>query len=134
MTDWSKILTTGASIISILFGIWHFSVPKKWKWKSYINPEATELILAIRAINIFFSLSLVLFGTIILLLIHLPTTHRNTLIIILSALSILWATRIILQIFYPQGTMSPLLKYGMLCSFTIVWMAYSTSLFLIILL
>jgi hypothetical protein len=58
----AKILVTIGSTASIGFGIWHFSVPKVWKWYSYIDPTATELIVAVRAINVFFSLSLVLFG------------------------------------------------------------------------
>lgn len=37
--------------------------PGMWKWYSYIDPNATELIAAIRAINMFFSLSLVFIFT-----------------------------------------------------------------------
>ena len=44
------------------FGIWHFFVPRIWNWYSYIKPEATELFAAVRAVNFFFSLSLVLIG------------------------------------------------------------------------
>ena len=58
-----KIFTTFGSIISIGFGIWHFFVPGIWNWYSYIDKIATELVIAVRAINIFFSLLLVLLGT-----------------------------------------------------------------------
>ena len=34
------------SSASIGFGIWHFFVPGAWKWYSYIDPNATELIVA----------------------------------------------------------------------------------------
>jgi hypothetical protein len=57
-----KILTTIGSIISIGFGIWHFFIPNIWNWYSYIDKTATELVIAVRAINIFFSLLLVLLG------------------------------------------------------------------------
>ena len=53
-----RILITIGSLISVGFGIWHFFVPKLWKWYSYIDSRAKELIVAVRAINIFFSLSL----------------------------------------------------------------------------
>jgi len=64
-----KIFVMIGSSASIGFGIWHFFVPRAWKWYSYIDPNATELILAVRAINVFFSLSLVLFGLLNLLFI-----------------------------------------------------------------
>jgi hypothetical protein len=56
-----KILVVVGSSASIGFRIWHFFVPYAWKWYSYIDPKATELIVVVRAINVFFSLSLVLF-------------------------------------------------------------------------
>jgi len=49
-----KILVTFGSSASIGFGIWHFSVPKAWKGYSYIDTNATELVKAMRAINVFF--------------------------------------------------------------------------------
>lgn len=58
----SRILITVGSGVSIGFGIWHFFVPRIWNWYSYIDASATELILAVRALNLLFSLSLVLFG------------------------------------------------------------------------
>jgi len=49
-----KILVIVSSLASIGFGIWHFFVPSIWNWYTYINQQATELILAVRAINVFF--------------------------------------------------------------------------------
>ena len=63
MSILAKILVTFGSSASIAFGVWHFFVPRAWKWYSYIDPNATELIAAIRAINMFFSLSLVFIFT-----------------------------------------------------------------------
>ena len=57
-----KICVMIGSGVSIGFGIWHFFVPQLWNWYAYIDSYATELSMAVRAINIFFSLSLVLFG------------------------------------------------------------------------
>jgi hypothetical protein len=53
----ARILVILGSSASIGFGIWHFFVPEAWKWYSYIDANATELVTAVRAINAFFSLS-----------------------------------------------------------------------------
>ena len=58
----AKILCTLGSAITIGFGTWHFFVPKMYKWYSYMDSSATELAVAVRATNVFFSLSLVLIG------------------------------------------------------------------------
>lgn len=48
-----KTLVTIGSSASIGFGAWHFFVPQAWKWYSYIDSSATELVAAVRAINAF---------------------------------------------------------------------------------
>jgi len=127
-----KILTTLGSIITICFGLWHFFVPKLWNWYSYIDPKATELVLAIRAINIFFSLSLVLIGISNIILIYSSMSNRYSIMIVLSVSIILWVTRSIVQIVYPQGTINSFLQYGMLVAFIIVSLLYITSFILIL--
>jgi hypothetical protein len=82
-----KVLVTIGSSASIGFGIWHFFVPKAWKWYSYIDINATELVVAVRAINVFFSLSLILFGIINLLFIYGDKSNRYSLIVVLAATS-----------------------------------------------
>jgi hypothetical protein len=120
------------SSASIAFGIWHFFVPSLWKWYSYIDPNATELIVAVRAINVFFSLSLVLFGVLNLLFIFSSNTNRYSIIVLLAATCILWLTRTVIQVIYPQGSLVSGLQYGMLAAFTIVSLSYLISLFLIV--
>jgi hypothetical protein len=120
MNQLVKILVTIGSSASIGFGIWHFFVPKAWKWYSYIDANATELVLAVRAINVFFSLSLVLFGIVNLLFIYGDRSNRYSIIVMLAATCILWVTRSVLQLIYPQGSISPVLQYGMLSAFIIV--------------
>lgn len=126
-----KILVTIGSSASIAFGVWHFFVPGLWKWYSYIDPKAAELIVAIRAINVFFSLSLVLFGTLNILFIY-GSANRYALIAMLAATCILWLTRLVLQVIYPQGSLVPGLQYGMLAAFMLVSLCYTISLFLIV--
>ena len=81
----AKILVTLGSAASIGFGVWHFFVPRLWNWYSYIDASATELVVAIRAINVFFSLSLVLFGLMNLLLAYGPDKSRYAALVVLGA-------------------------------------------------
>jgi hypothetical protein len=129
----TKVLVTIGSSASIGFGIWHFFVPKAWKWYSYIDINATELVVAVRAINVFFSLSLVLFGLINLLFIYGDKSNRYSIIVILAATCILWLTRVTFQLIYPQGSMSPVLQYGMLLAFIIVSLCFIISLLIVVL-
>lgn len=119
-----KILVGVGSAISIGFGVWHFFVPQAWKWYSYIDQSATELIAAIRAINAFFSLSLVLFGAVNILLIYGDRSNRFSTTVMLTATCVLWLTRVIFQVVYPQGSQFSGLQYGMLTAFVIVSLCY----------
>lgn len=127
-----KILVMIGSSASIGFGIWHFFVPKAWNWYSYIDIHATELVTAIRAINVFFSLSLVLFGILNLLLVFGDKSNRYSIIVMLAATCILWLTRLSFQVIYPQGSLFPGLQYGMLSAFMIVSLCYLISLVFIV--
>jgi hypothetical protein len=129
----ARILITLGSAASIGFGIWHFFVPMLWNWYSYIDEGATELIIAVRAINSFFSLSLVLFGLMNLLLAHGPGNSRYAAVVVLGAPCILWSARVVMQIAYPQGSTSAVLQYGMLVAFALVLACYSVSLILVLL-
>lgn len=133
MKIWVNILTAFGSIVSIGFGIWHFFAPKIWDWYSYIDKTATELIIAVRAINIFFSLSLVLLGSANLLVVFKKPPEKYSLIVLLSVSTILWATRFVLQIIYPQGSQKPELQYSMLSIFLLVLTCFAISLFLLLL-
>jgi len=125
-----KILTTTGSIISIGFGIWHFFVPSIWNWYSYIDKTATELVIAVRAINIFFSLLLVLLGIANILFVFRKFQDRFSTIVILSISTILWTTRIILQLVYPQGSQNLTIQYSMLFTFIMVLSCFAVSLLL----
>jgi len=123
-----KILVMIGSSASIGFGIWHFFVPQTWKWYSYIASGATELVAAVRAINAFFSLSLVLFGIVNILLVYGDKSNRYSIIVVLAATCVLWITRVAFQVIYPQGSLYPGLQYGILSAFVIVTLCYLTSL------
>ena len=127
-----KILVMIGSSASIGFGVWHFFVPNAWKWYSYIDANATELVAAVRAINAFFSLSLVLFGIVNILLIYGDRSNRYSIIVMLAATCILWLMRVVFQVICPQGTLYPGLQYGMLSAFMIVFLCYLISLILIL--
>jgi hypothetical protein len=118
------------SFASVGFGIWHFFVPEMWNWYSYIDVNATELVAAVRAINVFFSLCLVLFGIVNILFIYGSKSNRYSIIVMLASTSILWMTRVAFQIIYPQGSMNPILQYGMLSAFIIIALCYIISLYI----
>ena len=99
--------------------------PRSWNWYSYIDPKAKELIVAVRAINVFFSLSLVLFGLMNILFTYGNHSNRFSIIVILADACVLWMTRSIFQIVYPQGTLYPGLQYGMLSAFLFIQFATS---------
>lgn len=128
----TKILMTLGSVASIGFGIWHFFVPRIWNWYSYIDRSAPELVLAVRAINVFFSLSLVLFGLMNLLMVYGQNANRYSVLIVLCATCALWAARVVMQLVYPQGSMNPALQYGMLLAFILVLGCYSASLVMVL--
>jgi hypothetical protein len=124
----TKILVAIGSSASIGFGIWHFFVPQTWKWFSYIDPKATELIVAVRAINVFFSLVLVLFGLLNIIFVFSSQSNRYSIIVMLIATCILWLTRVAYQAIYPQGTLYPGLRYGMLVAFVLITICYAGAL------
>lgn len=126
----TKLIIAIGSLISIGFGVWHFFLPKLWNWYSHIDAEATELVLAVRAINLFFSLSLVLFGMANLLVVFKAPQEKFSLLVLLSASAILWASRIIMQIFYPQGSQQPALQYSLLVVFILVFGCFAFAIWL----
>jgi hypothetical protein len=126
-----KVLVATGSTVSIGFGVWHFFVPRIWNWYSYIDRSATELVLAVRAINVFFSLSLVLFGVVNVLLVYGGRPSRYSIVVFLAATCVLWMTRVVFQFVYPQGSANPVLQYGMLAVFTVVFLCYAFSLFFV---
>jgi hypothetical protein len=123
----TRTLVTFGSAASIGFGVWHLFVPRIWNWYAYIDPAATELVLAVRAINVFFSLSLVLFGVMNLLLAYGRDVGRFPMLVVLGATCALWAARVVMQLVYPQGSMNPALQYGMLAAFVVIFGGYATS-------
>jgi hypothetical protein len=127
-----KILVMIGSTASIGFGIWHFFVPEVWKWSSYIASDATELVVAVRAINAFVSLSLVLFGIVNILLVFGGRSNRYSIIVVLAATCFLWLTRLVFQIIYPQGSMNNVLQYGMLAVFIIVFLCHMVALCIVV--
>lgn len=126
-----KILTLIGSVTSIGFGVWHFTVPATWKWYDYIAPSATELVVAVRAINVFFSLCLVLIGIANIIFV-LTDSGRLTLAVMLGLSTILWGVRCVMQLIYPQGTASSALQYGMLGAFVLVFLCFLASLIIVL--
>lgn len=126
-----KILALAASAATLGFGVWHLFVPGLWKWYNYMDPKATELVLAVRATNFFFSLSLILLGLLNILLLSSGQTSRHTLVVLLGADILLWLCRVVMQLAWPQGSLYPAVQYGMLAGFCLVLALYTAALVLL---
>jgi hypothetical protein len=50
----------------------------------------------------------------------------------LAATCVLWLTRVVFQLVYPQGSLVPGLQYGMLSAFVLVSLCYVISLLVIV--
>jgi uncharacterized membrane protein YidH (DUF202 family) len=121
------VLLTIGSAITICFGAWHLFVPAIWDWYSYIDSEAHELVVAVRAINVFFSMSLVVAGAVMLVFLHrkpMVTFYARSISI---SLTLLWGLRVALQLIWPQGSITPALQYGMLGVFVMVFVLFAYS-------
>ena len=121
------VLLTIGSTITICFGGWHFFVPVIWNWYSYFPGDASELVVAVRAINIFFSISLIIFGAIMLVFIYRKPIVAFYARSISISLSLLWGIRVVSQLIWPQGSMTPALQYGMLSVFVLVFILFVSS-------
>lgn len=119
----TRILTSIGSAASVAFGVWHLFVPSVWHWYSYIDAAATELTLAVRALNVCFSTSLVVLGLVNLFMVF-GQSGRYPLLVVLAANISLWSVRVAMQVVYPQGTTSSALQYGMLAAFITVLACY----------
>ena len=113
--------------ITIAFGVWHFFVPRAWDWYRYIDEQATELVAAVRAVNVFFSLALVLFGLTGLIFLFRKPDELFSMRVHLGAMVLLWSVRVVMQILYPQGTINPLIRYSMLSAFILEMLLFTAG-------
>ena len=124
VTALSRVLGTVAGVVSVGFGLWHLFVPMIWDWYPHISPDAPELVIAVRAINFFFSLSLILFGGLTVLYTWAPRPGPFFTRALWAAMSVLWGARVAMQVIAPQGSASALLQYSMLTIFVLVFALY----------
>lgn len=119
-----KVTTLIGSLITLGFGAWHLFVPQIWHWYRYFDPEATELVAAVRAINFFFSLSLIFLGAVTILFALRRPVVPFYLRVQLLAMALLWGLRVGMQLLYPQGTIDPLFRYGRLAAFVLTFLLF----------
>jgi hypothetical protein len=122
-----KTLVVYPSLAQAAFGVWHFFVPQHWRWYSYIDPSATELVIAVRALNALFSLGLVLWAGVNILLVLHPQPAPHAFRVVLGASAILWLARVMLQLVWPQGSVNPLLQFGLLLVFVAIALGYCAA-------
>ena len=124
--------TAIAGLATIGFGVWHLFVPKAWNWYAYIDPAATELVIAVRAINVFFSASLILFGLMSWAMVAGERSNRYSRCIVIGAATLLWLLRVAMQLAHPQGSMDARLQAGMLLAFIAIFLCYAIPLCLVL--
>ena len=120
------LLSTG--LITFGFGLWHVFVPDIWQWYDHIEPR--ELVLAVKATNLFFSISLMWLGGLNML--SVKAMNPFSVVAILSATTSIWLVRVVFQLVTPQGTEIPWIQYSMLISFLLVFGLQSYALFTIV--
>ena len=126
-----KIVILVGSIITLGFAVWHFLVPWKYKWFSHMPNISKDLENSIKATNFFFALSLLLLGS--LSLIVTSWLWENTLIvkIVLVMMSILWTSRVVYQIIKPQGKMLQHVSTIILGTFIITDLLFVIPMFIV---
>ncbi|MHA1446566.1 MAG: hypothetical protein ACTSSN_07740 [Candidatus Heimdallarchaeaceae archaeon] len=126
-----KIVILVGSIITLGFAIWHFLVPWKYRLFSHMPNISKDLVNTIKATNFFFALSLLLLGS--LSLIVTSWLWENTLIvkIVLVMMSILWTARVIYQIIKPQGKMLQHVSTIILGTFIITDLLFVIPMFIV---
>lgn len=67
------------------------------------------------------------------LLAYGPAGSRYAVLVVLGATCVLWSTRVVLQIVWPQGSASAILQDGMLLLFAGVLACYLLTLILVLL-
>jgi Kef-type K+ transport system membrane component KefB len=126
-----KIVILIGSMITLGFAVWQFLVPWKYRWSSYMPNISKDLDNSIKATNFFFALSLLLLGS--LSLIVTSWLWENTLIvkIVLVIMSILWTARVVYQIIKPQGKMIQHVSTIILGTFIITDLLFVIPLFIV---
>ncbi len=126
-----KIVILIGSMITLGFAVWQFLVPWKYRWSSYMPNISKDLDNSIKATNFFFALSLLLLGS--LSLIVTSWLWENTLIvkIVLVIMSILWTARVVYQITKPQGKMIQHVSTIILGTFIITDLLFIIPLFIV---
>lgn len=99
----AKVLCTIGSVITIGFGVWHFFVPKIYNWYNYIDKSASELIIAVKAINVFFSLCLVLIGMVNIIFTYFIKDNLQGFFVMMIMSAILWLGRVVMQIVFRRA-------------------------------
>jgi hypothetical protein len=92
-----------------------------------MDAQATELVLAVRATNVFFSVSLIILGGTTVIFLYRQPVDVFYLRVQLLMLTLLWGLRVIMQLAYPQGTINPVLQYGMLGAFLLSFGVFLTA-------
>jgi hypothetical protein len=109
------------------FGIWHFTVPELYHWRSYVPDAPESLVQAVDATNLFFSFSLCLIGDTNIVMLPITSPAEPVSRYWLWANVGLWTARVIYQLVKPQRSHDPTLQWGMAAAFTLTDALFTVS-------
>jgi hypothetical protein len=72
-----------------------------------------------------------MFGVVMLVFIYRKPIIAFYVRVVSISLALLWGVRVVLQIVWPQGSMTPALQFGMLSAFIAVFVLFAFSSFMI---
>lgn len=120
----ARVVSTVGGVITLAFGLWHYTVPGMFQWFSYMPDLPLELSNGIEAVNFFLSTTLVLMGLEIILIAWWPRGDVGIYRMSLAVMSVLWLLRVGYQLVKPQGIMIPGLSVVLAIVFSITALCF----------
>ena len=114
-----KILYIIGLLMSMVAGIWHFTVPYLYKWYLYIPDAPIQIIRSIDWINYFFSLLLTGLSILLVVFVDKVFNKNKEILVFYCFLVFVWFNRIIITIILPWNY--DIIFVGQLSSFFIIF-------------
>lgn len=118
-----KILYYFILTVSSLVGLWHFFVPKMFKWYDYLPMEYENLIVAIDWTNYCFSVFLFGLSLLLIILGKKVLSLKGESVYFYFFLTLVWAFRTMLAVFIEPWPLEPIpaAAIGQLCASIVIF-------------
>jgi len=109
--------------VSSLVGLWHFFVPKMFKWYDYLPMEYENLIVAIDWTNYCFSIFLFGLSLLLIILGKKVLSLKGESVYFYFFLTLVWAFRTMLAVFIEPWPLEPIpaAAIGQLCASIVIF-------------